>query len=120
MNSIKAILTISLEGYLSHEAEKKCVLQWEQSHDKDDKSIIMPAGMCVHYERLPKTVNKQVNISEETYNYWVSSESAPACYSHDRKNYHGKSWKELSKNQRFEYHCQIMADGNEYVVKVLD
>jgi hypothetical protein len=120
MSTIKAILTCVQEGYLSHEMEKKHILQWEQSHDKDDKSIIMPAGTCVHYERQPKVINKQVNISEEAYNYWISPESMPASYSHDRKNYHGKSWKELSKNQRFEYHCQIMADGNEYTVKVLD
>lgn len=59
----------------------------------------------VYYTRKNKTVQQVINLSEEAYDYYVSSE-VPHGYSA-----HAHSWETMSKKQRLEWHLKSICSS---------
>ena len=113
-NSIKVILTIQLEGYLSHETREEKI-HWEKSDNFDPKKIIA-RGVCSNLVRIPSVATKRLRISEDAYDNFIG-DMIPASLKSFSKD---KAWKSMSDAARLEYHLNEIAEGRPYTFEVLD
>lgn len=113
-NSIKVILTIQLEGYLSQETREEKI-HWEKSDNFDPKKIIA-RGVCNHTVRIPSVATKRLKISEDAYDSFIG-DMAPTSLKSFSKD---KTWKGMGDTARLEYHLNEIAEGKPYTFEVLD
>ena len=114
MKETKLLLTINLEGKLSHEKEH-VVLPYVK-HDYAGKKIIK-TGYFTHTLRKPNKCVQKMKFSQETYLDMISND-CPSFYKAKHNN--NKQWHTLSKNEKVAQHCMRFADGNTFTFEILD
>lgn len=107
MDNIKITLTMSVPGakLLSdtqckeNKTFNKIALTLNE-HDpqKKEEHIVL-------FTRKPKAIKQVVNMTEETYNYFIS-EDIPYNYKMQKSSTTKPAWKSLSKEQKVEWHLR--------------
>lgn len=109
MSEIKISLSLELQGgtMLSEQEcsgnskkKKDCYdyfrMKVEDDKGKNKEVIIVPI-------RKSKTIKQNIKLSKEAYDYMISEDSCPVSKS-------VKEWRRLTKNQRLQYHCKLIAE----------
>jgi len=115
-NTIKIVLSISLQGRLSHETREEKI-SWEKS-TKDNLNIIVARGVCTNNYRIPMVAFKNIKISEEAYDTFVSNAIIPSNY--QPRKFGGKTWKNLSINEKISFHCSQISGDNSFTFEILE
>lgn len=103
----KILLTIKLEGVLSHRSEKREAIPYSVENF-DGKKV---NGVSFHHPKLEASCVQKTALSVEAYNHFISDE-VPSWM-------HKRLWSRIPPRKRLILHLQRIAEGREFSFEIL-